>query len=75
MTTVQKVDEAVKEYSKVLEYDPDNLQANVELVNLYLAQNQKGAAKQHVEEVQRLNKINPDSFISDFINKSLKKLN
>lgn len=75
MTTVQKVDEAVAEYSKVLEYDPDNLQANVELVNLYLAQNQKGLARQRVEEIQRINKINPDPFISDFINKSLKKLN
>jgi len=75
MTTVQKVDEAVTEYSKVLEYDPDNLQANVELVNLYLSQNQKGLARQHVEEIQRINKINPDPFISDFINKSLKKLN
>lgn len=74
-TTVGKTDEAIKQYLQVLDYDKDNLQAHVELVSLYLGTNKNEKARGFLTRLQEINKEGKDSFIEDFIQKSLKKLN
>ncbi len=73
-TTVGKIDEAILRYKQVIENEKDNLQAHLELVNLYLQKSENNSAKKHLLILQELNKDTKDSFIEDFVNKSLKKL-
>ena len=74
-TTVGKSDQAIQQYLQVLDYDKDNLQAHVELVSLYLGTNKSERAREFLTRLQEINSAVKDSFIEDFINKSLKKLN
>ena len=74
-TTVGKTDEAIKQYLQVLDYEKDNLQAHVELVSLYLGTNKNEKARGFLTQLQEINKVDKDSFIEDFIQESLKKLN
>lgn len=69
-----KSKEAIEKYLRVVEIDKDNLQAHLELVNLYLQEQKNISAKEHVLILQELNKTTKDSFIEDFVNKSLKQL-
>ena len=74
-TTVGKTEDAIQQYLQVLDYEKDNLQAHVELVSLYLGTNKNALAKEYTTRLQEINKVAGDSFIEDFVQKSLKKLN
>ena len=74
-TTVGKSEQAIQQYLQVLDYEKDNLQAHVELVSLYLGTNENERAREFLTRLQEINNAVKDSFIEDFINKSLKKFN
>lgn len=72
--TVNKKDEAISRYLQVVKVDKENLQAHIELVNLYLEAGKNISAKEHALRLQELNKHTKDSFIESFVAESLKKL-
>lgn len=73
-TTVGKTDQAIERYLQVLKIDKNNVQAHLELVNLYLQSGKNISAKEHVARLQELNKDTKDSYVEDFVQQSLKKL-
>lgn len=75
LLTVGKNTEAIEEYKKVVEIDPNNLQARLELVNLHLGLGNTHAARVHLEHLEEINKVDNDPFIADFIKRNLNKLN
>lgn len=75
LMTVGKNTEAIEEYKKVIEIDRNNLQARLELVNLHLGLGNPQAARVHLEQLEEVNKIDNDPFITDFIKRNLNKLN
>jgi tetratricopeptide (TPR) repeat protein len=69
-----KVEQAIDYYQQVVAIDEQNVQAHLELVNLYLQQENKNLAKVHVTKLMELNKEDKDSYIDEFIQNSLKKV-
>jgi len=75
LTLSNQLEKAIEQYTKVIEIDPNNLQAHVELVSLHLNFGNSSKAKQVLLRLEEINKIDKDSYIQDFIDKNLKKLN
>lgn len=65
------LNKAVQEYTKVAEIDVDNLQSRLELVTLHSNLGNTSKAKEYLLQLQKINKVDKDPFIQDFIDKNL----
>lgn len=64
---------AIEEYTKVAEINVDNLQSRLELVTLHSNLGNASKAKEYLLQLQKINKVDKDPFIQDFIDKNLNK--